>query len=87
MWELQLPGCRSLKEKRSMLKPLKADLRRALNVTVAETDHQDRWQRAEVACATIGSSRTVVEETLRSADRMIASRDGVRVIDTATVYR
>ena len=86
-WELHLPGCQSLKDKRGTLKPLTAELRRSLNVSVSETRHQDLWQRAEIACAAIGTSRRVVEETLRSADRMVEARDGVRVIDTATVYR
>ena len=86
-WELHLEGCHSLKDKRSVLKPLTAALRRTLNVSVAETDHQDLWQRAEIACAAIGSARDVVEETLRAADRLIDEADGVRILDTATVYR
>jgi uncharacterized protein YlxP (DUF503 family) len=64
-----------------------ATLRRTLNVSVAETDHQDLWQRAEIACAAVGSARDVVEETLRSADRMVEDADGVRIVDTVTVYR
>ena len=63
------------------------ELGRSLNVSVSETDHQDLWQRAEIACAAIGTSRTIVEETLRSADRLIEARDGIRVIDSATEYR
>jgi uncharacterized protein YlxP (DUF503 family) len=86
-WELHLEGCRSLKDKRSVLKPLTVSLRRSLNLSVAETSHQDLWQRAEIACAAIGSARTVVEETLRSADRMVEAADGVRILDTVTVYR
>ena len=70
-----------------MLKPLTAGLRRSLNVSVAETGHQDLWQRAEIACAAIGSARTVVDETLRAADRMVEEADGVRIVDTVTVYR
>ena len=86
-WELHLEGCHSLKEKRSVIKPLTTALRRALNVSVAETDHQDLWQRAEVACAAVGSDRRVVEETLRAADGLIEETDGVRIMDTATVFR
>ena len=37
-----------------MLKPLTAALRQRLNVSVAETGHQDLWQRAEIACAAVG---------------------------------
>jgi len=85
-WELQLPGCRSLKEKRSVLKPLTSRLG-GLNVSVAETGLQDRWQRAELACATVASDRTIAEATLRAADRLIENADGVRIVDTVTVYR
>ena len=86
-WDLHLPACHSLKEKRSVLKPLTVGLRRALNVSVAETGQQDLWQRAEIACAVIGSDRSVVDGTLRAADRMVEETDGVRIVDTATVFR
>ncbi len=76
-----------MKEKRGILKPVTKELGRSLNVSVSETDHQDLWQRAEIACAAIATSRTIVEETLRSADRLIEARDGIRVIDSATEYR
>jgi uncharacterized protein YlxP (DUF503 family) len=42
-WDLHLPACHSLKEKRGVLKPLTSGLRRTLNVSVAETGHQDLW--------------------------------------------
>ena len=86
-WELHLPGCHSLKEKRGVLKPLTVGLRRTLNVSVAETAHQDLWQRAEIACAVVGTARSIVEETLRAADRMVEESDGVRIVDTVTVLR
>jgi uncharacterized protein YlxP (DUF503 family) len=70
-----------------VLKPLTAGLRRSLNLSVAEIGHQDLWQRAEIACAAIGSARAVVDETLRAADRMVEEADGVRIVDTVTVYR
>ena len=84
VWELHLPGCHSLKDKRGTLKPLTAALRQQLNVSVAETGHQDLWQRAEIACAAVGSDRRIVEETLRAADELIARADGMRIIDTVT---
>jgi len=86
-WDLHLPGCHSLKDKRGVLKPLTVALRRSLNVSVAETDHQDLWQRAELACAAVGSARSVVEEILRSADRVIEETDGLRIVETVTEFR
>jgi uncharacterized protein YlxP (DUF503 family) len=80
-WDLHLEGCQSLKDKRSVLQSLKAGLRR-LNLAVAEVDHQDLWQRAGLAAAAIAGERRVAEETLREADRMIETADGVRIIET-----
>jgi uncharacterized protein YlxP (DUF503 family) len=87
VWELHLPNCHSLKEKRGVLKPLTAALQRELNVSVAETGHQDLWQRAEIACAAVGTARPVVDGTLRAADRVVEETDGVRIVDTTTVFR
>ena len=86
-WDLHLPGCHSLKEKRGVLKPLTTVLRKSLNVSVAETGHQDLWQRAEIACAVVGTARPVVEEVLRAADRAVEATDGVRIVDTIVEFR
>ncbi|MDX2121896.1 MAG: DUF503 domain-containing protein [Gemmatimonadota bacterium] len=84
-WDLHLEGCHSLKDKRAILQSLKAELRKKLNVAVAEVQHQDLWQRAGIACATVGSDRRVVDETLRAADRLIEGTDGVRIMDTVVM--
>ncbi len=86
-WDLHLPNCHSLKEKRGVLKPLTSALRRTLNVSVSETGHQDLWQRAEIACAVVGTARPVVEEILRAADRAVEEADGVRIVETVTEFR
>ncbi len=54
--ELHLPGCSSLKEKRSRLKPLLAALHKNFNVSAAEIDHQDAHQSAVLACAVVSNS-------------------------------
>jgi uncharacterized protein YlxP (DUF503 family) len=76
-----------LKEKRGTLKPLSAALRHRFHVSVAETGHQDLWQRAEIACAVVGSARPPVEVSLGAADRVVEETDGVRILDTVTVWR
>jgi hypothetical protein len=81
-WDLQLEGCLSLKDKRSVLQGIKAAVKK-LNLAVAEVAHQDAWQRAGLAVVTVSSDRRTAEETLRSADQLIESADGVRILDTA----
>jgi uncharacterized protein YlxP (DUF503 family) len=52
---LRLPGCSSLKEKRSRLKPLLARLHREFNISAAEVDYQDKWQETLIACAVVSN--------------------------------
>jgi uncharacterized protein len=60
-----LPGCASLKEKRSLIKPVLARLRREFNLSSAETGLQDHWQQTIITCAMAGSSRVVLESSLK----------------------
>ncbi len=64
--QLQLPGCRSLKEKRSRLKPLIARLHREFNVSVAELSQQDSWERATLGCALISNNHQFSESALQT---------------------
>ena len=61
--ELHLPGAHSLKAKRTVIRSVKDRLRR-LNVSVAEVDHQDLWQRCRLEIASVGASETAVERSL-----------------------
>jgi len=51
--ELHLPDIGSLKGKRHALKGLKDTLRRRFEISVAEVDHHDVWQRATLALACV----------------------------------
>jgi uncharacterized protein YlxP (DUF503 family) len=67
--ELHLPGNRSLKGKRSILKPLLNRLRREFNLATAEVAHNDAWQSAEIALVTVandpGRVHALLERTVR----------------------
>jgi uncharacterized protein YlxP (DUF503 family) len=83
-WELHLAGCRSLKDKRRVLKSLKDRLHQRFNVSVAETDHQDLWQRAELTCGVVATDRRQASAVLSAADQFVAGNSAVRVIDSST---
>lgn len=65
---LRLPGCSSLKEKRSRLKPLLARLHREFNISVVEYDYNDSWQQAVIACALVSNDNG---QTQRSLQRVV----------------
>ena len=85
-WEMHLSGCRSLKEKRRILRSLKDRLHNRFNVSVAETDHHDSWQRAELACCVVATDRRHSESVLSSADKVIESDGSARVVDSSTSF-
>lgn len=85
-WELHLAACQSLKEKRRIVKSLKDRLHHQFNVSAAETDHQDLWQRAELSACVVGTDRRYVEQVMHEADRLVAGADGARIVDSATSY-
>jgi uncharacterized protein YlxP (DUF503 family) len=64
--ELHVPGARSLKDKRMVLRRLKDRLRK-FNVAVSEVDHQDLWQRAALAVVTVSSDRAHADRELAAA--------------------
>lgn len=78
-WELSLPGCRSLKEKRMVIRSLKDRIRHRFNVSVAETRHQDVWTRAEITVALVASDRRFADSVLSKVDRLVED-DGRAVI-------
>lgn len=85
-WELHLDGCTSLKQKRAVLRSLKDRLRGRHNVSVAETQYQDLWQRAELCAAIVSSDRRLAQQVLSRLDELVASEPRVRIIDTSTIH-
>jgi uncharacterized protein YlxP (DUF503 family) len=75
-WELALPGCASLKEKRSVIRSLRDRLRNKFNVSVSETGLQDVHSRAELTIALVASDARMAESVLEKADRLVESHGG-----------
>ena len=67
--EIRVENSHSLKDKRHVVKGLKDRLRRKFNVSVAEIDYQDLWQRALVAVATVSSDHAHGELVLQGVER------------------
>jgi uncharacterized protein YlxP (DUF503 family) len=75
-WELSLPGCASLKEKRSVIRSLRDRLRSKFNVSVAETGLQDVHARAELTIALVTTDGRFAESVLDKADRFVEEHGG-----------
>lgn len=67
---LHLPGCQSLKQKRSTLAPLLSQLKR-YNLSVIEAAHQDSWQTAQLQVAKVGLNRAQLDRDLAQVVALI----------------
>jgi uncharacterized protein YlxP (DUF503 family) len=83
-FDLHVPESRSLKAKRAAIRPIVDGLRHRFPVSVAEVDHQNRWQRAAIGVAVVASSATQVREVLASVERFVVAAPDVEVLDVET---
>jgi hypothetical protein len=83
--ELRIEGAHSLKDKRQVLRSLKDKLRSGFNVSVAELEQTDLWQRATIGVVSISSSRDylsgLMQQVERAANR-IATDNGAEITDS-----
>ncbi len=70
-WELTLPGCSSLKQKRSVVRSLRDRLRTKFNVSVAETAFQDIHNHAALTIVLVSTDGRFADSVLEKADRLV----------------
>jgi len=80
-FDLRIPGARSLKEKRHVVKGLTAVLRQTFEVSVAEVDHQDLWQRATIAVAAVGPDQHHLRRVMQAVGKRVDAWTEVEVIE------
>lgn len=73
-FDILLGDVHSLKEKRAIVRPLVADLRRTLSVAAAETDSLDLHRRAGVGVSVVAADSRHVIEMLDAAENLVAGR-------------
>lgn len=80
-FDLRIPGCGSLKEKRHVVKTLTAGLRSKFNVSVAEVDHHDLWQRTTLAVAAAGAEQFHLRKVMHEVEKFVERWNEVEVIE------
>ena len=86
VWELHIAGCRSLKDKRQVVKSLTDRLHARFNVSAAETAHQDLHQRAELAVCVVSNDRRHAQELLSACDQLVEMDGRARIVDSYTTF-
>jgi len=80
-FELLIPGSNSLKAKRFVLSSLKTRLRNKFNISIAEVDSNDKWQRATLGLSIVANERRFLDQTISQILNHIDDENDVEVID------
>ncbi len=72
--DLLLGDVHSLKQKRSVVRPVVADLRRSFEVSAAETGHLDLHRRSEVSAGLVAADARHCREVLDACEARVAAR-------------
>jgi uncharacterized protein YlxP (DUF503 family) len=78
--DLLLGDVHSLKEKRSIVRPIVAELRRRFEVAAAEAGALDLHRRATVGVAVVAADSAHCREVLDACERLVANRPEVDVL-------
>jgi len=72
--DVHFPDAGSLKGKRKELSSLKAQLQTRLGVAVAETGHQDLWQRSTLTAALVSGDMSTLDRAVARVERWLQER-------------
>ena len=78
--ELLIHESQSLKEKRQVLHSLKDRLRGKFNISLAEVDGQDLWQKAVLGMACVANDGTHAEQVLEQVLNVMKSMPAIEVV-------
>jgi uncharacterized protein YlxP (DUF503 family) len=81
---LRIPGARSLKDRRSVVRSFKDRVRTRLKVSVAEVGNSEAWQLATFGLAVVSSDRAICEEVIGQARSIAASLPEAQLTDVRT---
>ena len=79
---LLIPGAHSLKDRRRALRSVKDRLRVKFNVSVAEVDDHEFWQRAVLGVCAVGNDRAYVEGLLDQVATLVRRDRHVELLGT-----
>ena len=79
--DLHIPESLSLKNKRQIIKGVKDRLRNKFNISVAEVDGNDLWQRAVLGLSLVANDKKFANQVLSQVIEQLRRERGVVVLD------
>jgi len=85
-FELYIPASSSLKEKRFVIQSLKDRIRSRFNVSIAELDGSETWQRSLLGIAMVSNDNHLIEKSYNRILALLDNDERIEVIDRTIEY-
>ena len=79
--EIHIPESGSLKSKRHFLKRIKDRVKNRFNVSIAEVDHNDLWQRTTLGVSVVTNQQRFANQVLNQVIEFIGQEPGIQILD------
>jgi hypothetical protein len=80
--DLLLGDVQSLKEKRSIVRPIVAEIRRKFEVAAAEAGHLELHRRSLIGVSVVAAEAAHCVEVMDACERLVAARPEIEVLST-----
>ena len=80
-FSLLIPESGSLKEKRFVISSIKDRIRNKFNVSIAETDDLDKWQRATIGIAMVSNEKAMLDKVFTKIFNFLDENDQVEILE------
>jgi uncharacterized protein YlxP (DUF503 family) len=85
-FDIHLPGCQSLKEKRMIISSIKQKIRKDFNVAISELGYNDYWQRALIGIVTISNSQSTIVNTFDKISLILDKNPAIEIMEEIRSY-
>lgn len=79
--DIHIPESGSLKSKRHFIKRIKDRVKNKFNVSIAEVDHNDLWQRTTLGVSVVANEKHFANQVLSQVVDFIGTENGVQILD------
>jgi uncharacterized protein YlxP (DUF503 family) len=82
-YEIFIPESTSLKDKRGVLRSITSVVTKKYNVSIAEVDHQDLWQRSALGISCVSGTMSQCRKVLQEVEKAVgrSALDGAEIVD------
>ena len=81
-FDILLGDVHSLKSKRSVVRPIVAEIRKRFQISVAEVEDAELYQRARIGVSLVSGDRSYVAETLQRVEEAVAHRPEIELLSS-----